>query len=259
MIANRIDFTKIPLDILLVAGQSNAQGAGLGEVPSPFQPQEFLWMFHPDGTITQARERLDGDQVRGRFPLHFGELYLKKGYLAPGRQLLLLQTAQGGTGFADGNWGEGDPLSQGMFQMTNDALALHPQNKLVAFLWHQGELDVNRNTPIASLESPLSALLSRVKGEFGSDFPLIAGGFTPAFLQEKGEQAALIQGCIAETFRAQGGYFAPTGGLTSNREEVPGNRESQHFSRRSLPELAERYFSCFESHKVQKKSTEGAV
>ena len=74
-----------------------------------------------------------------------GDKSIESGKLKPGRKLLIIRAAIGGTGFSDERWGMTDDLYLRMIEMIKTALELNSKNKLAAFLWHQGETDAILN------------------------------------------------------------------------------------------------------------------
>lgn len=239
------DFTKMKFDIMIVAGQSNCEGAGLGDVEFPYEPKGNIWMLNQDFTISQAMERIEKNQLRGRFPLHFADEYVADGQLDQNRDLLILQAAVGATGFQNHKWGRGEVLSVQMHEMIRTAVELNRENRIVAFLWHQGEREVNFLTPADVHYENMNRLLSDLRGEFGYDFPMIAGDFVPDWKLEKSKVAEVIAEKNKQIFELFGGGFVETTGLTSNYREVPGNQEKIHFSRKAMQELGKRYYQVY--------------
>ncbi len=249
-----LDFTKKPMDIIVIAGQSNAQGAGLGPARKIFQPKENLWMMFPDFTIGKARERIKPPTLRGRFPLYFAEMYMKEGYLTEGHDLLLVQAAVGGTSFAAKQWGSGNVLQVRLFDMVDTAVKLHPDNKVKAFLWHQGESDIGQGTTAEQQYENVATMLQEVEENIGIGFPLIAGDFVPDFIEKQGQIAKDHRASIEKAFGEKGGVFVESHGLSSNANMVNDCDELIHFSRYALYEFAERYFAKFQEE-VQKETS----
>ena len=52
------DFTKIPFDVVILAGQSNAEGCGFGPVDAPYEPNKRVMYMKYDDTISLAVERV---------------------------------------------------------------------------------------------------------------------------------------------------------------------------------------------------------
>ena len=96
------DFSKETFDIIIQAGQSNAEGSGFGPAPEPWLPDDRVYYLEPDMTLTQATERVSGNRIQSNFALAFARDYIRSGLLAQGRKLLILRSAVGGTGFLDG-------------------------------------------------------------------------------------------------------------------------------------------------------------
>ena len=81
------DFTKEAFDIVIQAGQSNAEGSGFGDAAMPYQPKDNVYMMEPDRTVFKAREIVWDNAIRGNFALSFADAYLNAGLLREGRKL----------------------------------------------------------------------------------------------------------------------------------------------------------------------------
>ncbi len=245
------DFTKETFDILIQAGQSNSEGTGYGPVENPYEPNDRVFYMNSDLTITQACERVVGNHIQSNFSLSFARKYVEEGRLAEGRKLLILRSAVGGTGFLDKRWGMTDDLYLKMMEMIREALALNPENRLVAFLWHQGETDAMFQATYEQHYRHLLTMLSSVRETFGAaGLPFVAGDFVQHW---KGDNAA-ISAPVVDAMRALCAEqpccgFVETEGLLSNSQEQWHKPEemddSIHFSRRSIYKLGERYYRCF--------------
>ena len=247
------DFTKDKFDIIIQAGQSNSEGAGFGSTDHPYQPDGRVWYLNQNGTLTLAAEDIWGNEVRANFGLPFAREYLNAGMLSEGRKLLILRAAVGGTGFRDGRWGLSDDLYLQMMEMTRTALALNPENRLVALLWHQGETDATRGASFEEHYKNLGGLLESVRTTFHTpDLPFIAGDFVQDW------KSSCIEACnpVVDAMRAVcadcgNGGFVETADLKSNRQELnyrPWNwaEDPIHFSRKAIYELGVRYYAEFE-------------
>ena len=122
-------------DIILEAGQSNADGYGHGPVEHPYVPDpRILYLtagtpaaaeYYPKGAcqLSVADERPNpagGEDDRlGDLALRFAQSYVENGCLAEGRKLLIVRSAVGASGFMKEYWRVGDPLYQRMLRMTD--------------------------------------------------------------------------------------------------------------------------------------------
>ena len=115
-------------DIIILAGQSNAVGNGLGESENPWKERDDIYMLdndydkgykrptpnevyidikgHEECYTHIAKER-GTEETIGTFYLTFAKLYADK-YLKNGRKVLIVNTPIGGTGFKGGHWGMQD-------------------------------------------------------------------------------------------------------------------------------------------------------
>ena len=240
------DFTKDKFDIIIQAGQSNADGTGFGNTDEPYAPDGRVWYLNQDGTITLGAEKVNGNAIQSNFALPFAREYLRAGRLAEGRKLLILRTAVGGTGFLDGRWKLTDDLYLQMMDMIRTALALNPENRLVALIWHQGETDAIYHATFDQHYNHLTTLLTSVRNTFAvPELPFIAGDFVQHWIGKNSEVCAPVLDAIRAVCRDQAACgFVETDGLKSNDQEF-GSGDDIHFSRRSLYELGRRYFEAF--------------
>jgi len=241
------DFSEDSFDIIIQAGQSNSEGCGVGYVESPFEPGPDVFQMDRNFIISTACEPSCGNDVRANFVYPFAREYIKSGKLKPGRKLLILLAAVGGTGFCDKRWGPEDDLFLTLLDMIKVAKELNPENRAVAFLWHQGESDAN--DPIFDKHvKNLSYLVKKVREAAGvNDLPFIAGDFVHHWKMkpENINRCEPIIAAIKDVCAYIGnGAFVETDGLTSN-DEATGNGDDIHFSRVALYTMSERYFDAF--------------
>lgn len=245
------DFSKMKFDVLIQAGQSNAEGTGFGPAPEPYQPNDRVWYLNRDLVITPAAETVLENETRGDFSLSFARSYLKNGLLEEGRDLLILRSAVGGTGFLDQHWGLQDDHFLTMMEMIKTALALNPENRLIALLWHQGETDACLNASYDVHYEHLNKLLHAVTERFDAGtLPFIAGDFVQQWKEENPAICAPVVDAMRDVCRNYpAGAFVETDGLPSNYQELQHEtlnfKDSIHFSRASLSLLGERYFEAF--------------
>lgn len=254
------DFSKEYYDIVIQAGQSNSEGCGLGKTDSPYVPNDRVWYMNGDFTISCACELVNGNEIQSTYALEFARLYMEKGYLADGRKLLILRTSVGGTGFTNHHWGMNDDLYLRMIDMIQTALSLNSENKLTAFLWHQGESDAVFEVSYDEHYKNLSRLVSSVKERFRvPNLPFIAGDFAHQWKNENLEICTPIVNAMRDVCKDCGsGRFVETDGLLSNVQELKysifGGNDTIHFSRRSTYILGQRYFEAFDTIRNTQKT-----
>ena len=242
------NFIQTEFDVILLGGQSNAWGIGLGDSELTFTPHGDILQMNDDFTITEARENVYNGQSAAYFSLTFAEEYIKSGLLKPGRKALIVRSPVSGTGFSDGRWGPRDDLYLRMMEMAKAALGLNPGNRLAAFLWHQGETDVINKVSYGYYYGHLSALLKSVRDTFGvPNLPFVAGNFVEQWrlhnVQAEGKEPVIraLRDVCAPAGNAR---FVETDGLASNDQKT-GNGDDIHFSREALYIMGERYFEAF--------------
>lgn len=245
------DFTKERFDIILQAGQSNAEGYGCGPVEKPYQPKDTVWYMDGDFTMTKAAERVWLNEIHGHFGLSFADCYIKDGLLENGRKLLILRCAVGSTGFADHRWGLTDDLYLRMLEMVRTALALNPENRLVAMLWHQGETDVKSKVTYETHYENLSGLLASVRKELDlPNLPFIAADFVPSWRDKYAQVCNPVIRAMRDVCQNfEHATFVETDGLLCNFEKMErptaGWVDGIHFCRESQYELGHRYYDAF--------------
>lgn len=254
---------KEAYDIIIQGGQSNAEGWGSGSLAkyAPYVPSEKVLYLDVEKEIVQdekymtviyppkafvlqmAEERwIDGEQY-GDLSLTFAEDYIKRGLLKDNRKLLILRGAIGGSSFWRQHWGLEGNVYQKMIEMTDYALRLNEENRVVAFLWHQGEGDTNHTSP-DEYRQCLEDTLKDVRRRYG-EMPFVSGNFVPEWIETRLEKCL----AFAEVYRSLAerhakAAFVETQGLLSNHQKKD-NGDMIHFCRESLYELGHRYFDAF--------------
>lgn len=257
-----MDFSKVKFDIIIQGGQSNAEGTGSGPVTQELIPSQNAFYLYAEKTVTvgednmyitfhdkpfvieQAQERQgENGVVLGDFALTFAEEYEKSGLLANDRKLLIIRAAVGGTGFQKKHWGLQDCLYLKLLELIDYALSLNKENRVVGFLWHQGEHDAfEKNTP-DNYKKQLTALVDGVRARVGAKIPFIAGEFVNDWKSKNIEICAPILKVIREVTTESGnGGFVETSDLLSN-DQKHQNGDDIHFCRESLHILGRRYFA----------------
>ena len=262
-----MELARCAYDVIIQAGQSNAEGFGKGPVSEEYlKDDDVVYLYQnfkaevksidgftkmviqvddPTFHLGVADEAADNDGKIGSFALTFAEEYKKAGLLAEGRKLLIIRAAVGGTGFFAKQWGVGDELYLRMLEMIDYALSLNPDNKIVGFLWHQGEHDAFEGNPPDVFESQLKAMITDVKNRYGLiKLPFVSGDFVNEWKSKNIEICKPIVEKIRSVTASEGGVFIETADLPSNNQTV-GNGDDIHFCRESLHILGKRYFNAY--------------
>ena len=267
MIINPIDDK---LDIIIMAGQSNAQGCGIG-------PTTMLWSVDADilmlkGVYEKKNEDADISHIaqnlvytdtskivfaderhaegyrRGVLGLSFAKKY-KEEFLEKDRKILIVEVARGGTSFAEKYWTKDGGLYNQMLIMVNDALKLNVENRVVGFLWHQGESDSARNPNLNDSElfefykSCVGLMIEDVREKFG-DMPFISGGFNNEF-NKKNIRAEIIENALKTVANEVDACAFVEGKDLQSNNQVLSNNDPFHFSRESIYILGNRYFEAY--------------
>ena len=271
---NSLRRNNMPYDIIILGGQSNAEGYGLGETAVPYEPDERILMMRdcgecgyidqPDGArsfvVTTpyvfktevAREKEGKDGKFGSFWLTFAKKYVEAGLLSEDRQLLIINGSVGGASFACKHWGIGNVLHDRLVLMMNEAKK-SDDDRFVAFLWHQGEGDAYEETEAIPASKrgeiyydDLMATVTDIRSKAGdATLPFIAGEYSPEWYLTIPKVCDAILDATQKVCDELGnGKIAKSEGLTSNNQAV-GNGDNCHFSREALRIFGERYFDAY--------------
>ena len=272
----RENFTNEKYDVILLIGQSNAEGHGIGPVENEYEPNEGIMQFTdsypvmyrvndagvealdvPDETtyrITPAAENTrKGVGKLGCLAFTFIKSYYEKYVAGTDRKLLLVRAAIGGTGFLRKQWTPDGVLYKRALDMTDMALGLNSENKLKAILWHQGECEAidgkgkGYDFLYSLYKESLNRLISDLKTKYGP-VPFLAGGHCDDWIPRFKEESPAITDAtrlVISNFDFCG--YVETEGLGSNDRIVKGKYlDDVHFNRPALYELGERYFKTYE-------------
>ncbi len=254
------DFSKEKFDIIIQAGQSNAEGNGMGDVEKAYQQTDDVWFMcgaldSHEFYLCPAHEGVRENEVLSNFIFKFAENYVADNRLKDGRKLLILCAAVGGTGFIKGQWKMTDCYYLRMMEMIRTALSLNPENRLVGFLWHQGESDAISGGTFDGHYNNLQTLFNSVRDEFNvPEIPFIAGDFVQDWSSKNTDICKPVVNAVRKICNDYHfGAFVESDGLNSNLQEfgcpTPALgtliEDDIHFSRGALYELGERYYKAF--------------
>ena len=262
-------------DVVLLIGQSNAEGYGIGEVENEYEPQDEILQFYdsypvmyrqnaegkdvldvPESTvyrITSAKENSrKGIGKQGCLAMSFIKSYYDEFLLGTDRKLLLVRAAIGGTGFMREQWTPDGVLYKRALEMTDIALGLNSKNKLVAILWHQGECEAvdgkgrGYDFLYSFYTEKLTRLLSDLEEKYGK-VPFMAGGHCDDWIPRfEVESPAITDATKAVIEKFDFAGYVETEGLGSNDRIVKGKYlDDVHFNRPALYELGKRYYNIY--------------
>lgn len=234
------NYSDTPLDVILVAGQSNADGYGTGDPELRFvpDPQILMWDFRKGVII--ADEHYRAGNLSSSFYLYFAEQYIDRYMLDEGRKILIVNTAVGGTGFKGKRWGTEDDLYKRMINTVEEVNSVFSDVRWKCMLWHQGETDVTDGADYDFYHDKFKALVDGVR-KCLPDIPFIAGDMVEEWKKEQ-PRAQLISDAVQDVLkRLEGTAYVDTSGLKGN--EYP---DIIHFCRKSNISLAQRYLDAYE-------------
>ncbi|OUE27017.1 hypothetical protein BFL37_02765 [Clavibacter michiganensis] len=243
-------------DVVVILGQSNAQGVGTGWDPSVDVSVPGLDQLAGSGAkagqIVPAKDSLShvttwttsgGVQAVGP-GMELGRHMLADA--RPGRKVLLVPAAMASTSMTgDGAyaWNPSDTRSRtNLFTRAlgqiDKALAQDPDNRLVAVVWAQGESDATR-TNEQGYQTMLLDLVDRLNARYGA-VPFLIGGMVPEWLNQSPMRQAIDS--------AQQGIPA----LRANVSYIPGaagqNRSEDliHYTAAGARLMGDRYFAAYQ-------------
>lgn len=269
------DFRNKKFDIVILAGQSNAEGNGIIKDNSehvifneqyemvdqnPFFYDEtdpknvkFVCKMPIETEIRNLQQRLKDGVYYNDLSISFVNKYIENGYLEKNRNILVIKAAVFGSGFTKKLQGVNNILYTRLIEMIDEALSLNKENKIVAFLWHQGEHDAFENIGKSKnyvynfyKDEFLRQTLSIFEKYNKFNFPFICGGFCNSWasLEENKIPCEMVINAINDAGSIIPRFsFVETNDLKSNSEDIEGSDDNIHFSSKSLELLGERYFA----------------
>lgn len=267
-------------DIIVQAGQSNAEGFGFGALDGlePYVPDERILYYVHGGemewtdesgfwgaifgrphfvhepNIILAAERRHERGITADFSLTFARAYVRAECLEKNRKLLIIRGALGGSGFMGENWGLHDELYQNLCRMTDTALEMGGENRIKAVLWHQGEKETEQSTEFSDSDMlrrthyyKLRTLVDDFRFRFRlRKVPFIAGDFCHDWSDCHAGIVRPISQAIQDVCNDVGySCFVTTEDLESNARTTEYTNDTMHFSRRALYLMGERYFKAY--------------
>jgi hypothetical protein len=243
-------------DVVLILGQSNAQGPGVPfdssiDIETPGINQ-YAGSGAQENQVIPAIESLvsvtkwvDGTNGRPRVgpAMEFARQYF---YTQPSnRDVLIVPAAQGSTsitGNASYSW---DPdnntasvnLIHRAITKTAQALALNPNNRLVAILWHQGESDSGAMST-AQYRAKLVQIIDLLRSNFGATVPFLVGGMVPEWVAAEPTYRSAIQAAL-QAIPSNRNYTAYTAGPSGMNQD-----DLIHYNAAGARELGRRYFAA---------------
>ena len=166
--------------LLLIAGQSNARGSTNGTVPAEAYlntaiPSTFIWTGSAFAQL-QINVNNGSDTDSHGIELNFG--YLSQ--LSRTGNVYIVKVTEGGTGFRDNKWNDGDANYNTLVTDANAAIAnltsAGTQFHFAGLYWNQGEKDTGGSDAEAeAYETNLSNFVTALRGD-------ITGGSNMRFM-----------------------------------------------------------------------------
>ncbi|WP_228503553.1 sialate O-acetylesterase [Clavibacter phaseoli] len=255
-VARQVASTGEGYDVVVILGQSNAQGVGTGWDPAVDVSVPGLDQLAGSGAkagqVVPAKDSLShvttwttsgGVQAVGP-GMELGRHMLADA--RPGRKVLLVPAAMASTSMTgDGTyaWNPSDTRSRiNLFTRAlgqiDAALAQDPDNRLVAVVWAQGESDATR-TNAAGYQSMLLDLVDRLNARYGA-VPFLIGGMVPEWLNVSTLRQAIDtaqQGMPA--LRANVSYIPGAAGYSRAEDSI-------HYTAAGARAMGDKYFAAYQ-------------
>lgn len=238
---------SVGYDVILVIGQSNTHsGLGIDSIEDKTDSLIFqLGRFDEfNGKIIPASEPLEHytrNPLKIGFALPFAKLY-KKDYLLADRKILIIPCGMGDTGFRKQRWNKGNDLYQDAVNRSNDILKYHPNSKMIAILWHQGEADLNNSGYQSALDQMINNMRTDIKSGLGQKLPFIVGGMVPLWVDQETSRMQLETIITHTPQRVEStGYADPRNPFVI--QKTNNATDATHYDAAGQREFAKRYFS----------------
>ena len=263
------DLKKEKFDVIILAGQSNAEGNGLCSPKEQYFNErvfeltddsltvygygEIEYEKQTSFTIDHAKYRKNDHRLAADISETFAEEYIKSGLLKSDRKILIVKAAIGGTGFSLKQWGTENPLHRRLCDMADYALSLNEENRLVAFLWHQGEHDAFEQSSLTPCEREkfyhdnFKATVEDIRTRYGeATLPVICGEFVDDWADKFKDATSAVESASVKVCKEVGNAaMAESKGLLSNMQALKWSGDDIHFCYESVLELGKRYFEKF--------------
>jgi hypothetical protein len=193
------------LDIIILAGQSNMVGWVADAISPRLDYSDPRILEHSAFGTFANQAVLANDPLThsdGRVnPIGLGMNFSRKYTQSnPASTVILLPHGHGGTGFSDNNWRVGDIRTEALVANANAVKNKFPNATFKAFLWHQGEKEVQNNVSreqyITWLTDFVAHLRSAING--ASNTPFIAGEISRQWIDTQGAAGIRIQQVIRD-------------------------------------------------------------
>ena len=236
-------------DVFMVIGQSNTH-SGLGLDITLDAPDSLIFQLgrfqDHNYKIIPAIEPLDHPTFSSQkigFALTFAKLY-KNDKLVKGRKILIIPCGQGDTGFRKQRWNKGDDLYEDALTRAKFILKYHPNSKMVAMLWHQGEADLNYSGYQSALDAMVINFRKDINHSLSGITPFILGGMVPYWVDKDNARITLnniIKNTPSRISRC--GFADPRIPFLIVK---PNNEvDAIHFDAAGQREMGKRYYNAF--------------
>lgn len=267
-------------DIIVLAGQSNAEGVGMGPVFADRTNDARLFQFGRAGAdnykIIPAADPLQSWSYPNNavsFGMSFAREYAVT--MPADRHVLIIPVAYGGSSILQ--WlsppsehslpspSSRKDLYADMRMRILTALGMNPANRVVALLWHQGETDIiyiQGQTPLMAHKNVyamhLQNFITNLRADFPTvpAFPILMGEPVASWMARDSVRTGLVSRLKDVARKNHETYFVGSYGLKSNAEAGYNPADTIHFSGQAQTTYGKRYFKAYK-HRLSIETEQG--
>ena len=159
----------------IFAGQSNMVGRANYDDGASHPSNTYMWSQTDSlGFPTIPLDHLDERNGDMGLDIGFAQAFVAENADV---DLILIPVADGGTGFASGNWNPGNSTYENMVTRVTNAFNTYPDMILKGFIWHQGESDkssANRANWPTAWNAMIDDFIAR--SVMTNETPVVVGG-----------------------------------------------------------------------------------
>lgn len=224
-------------DIFILGGQSNMVGRA-----------DAIGDTHPAGcyqyngtTVVPATVPLDhADDIAGDMgpDVSFAAAWVAA---HPGRKILFVPAAEGGTRFSNGGWRKGGTQYNRLVTRANAVIAAYPKATLRGVLMSLGENDTLAGPNAATYQADMDQFISDIRADItgASSVPIVWGGMAPTWIAESSAARtpfqSVIEGIASRNTKTA---YASSAGVAS----ISG--DTVHMDRSAQLTMGQRFFDA---------------
>ncbi len=190
-------------------------------------------LIAPSGSIPSVA----GDSGPFTLAKHFAIAFLAA---RPNDNLIFVPGADGGTGFANGNWNPGDVLYENLRTLTNTVLSNNPEAVLRCVLVQGFESDAVNAMSVSAFNGAVAAFIDGLRSAWNApDLPFVFGEMADDFVGTNADRIAIRDAALAIPQLHDRVAIA-----SSRTPNVLDTYDNTHFTTAGLVELGARHYAA---------------